>query len=339
MIRKLLIPTAAALSLFGPAAADAANAPKSDFFIPSVIAVDTTAHTGTFPLRRGSAHGKTVWYVETDTSDLGVAKAQGLVYAPMLAQLGSAVIADATSGPGGVAFAGAPDFSPVRSYIAGATGFPPASAKPGGAGDDAYSPFVRIAGQPGVVNAPIVATGDGPFDVTHHGNTEDRVVAIDTRKRTVTLALARGFVDGKAVYYLSTEASDPVAAAVERATYVPKLAKASAAGTIPIGVVVNGPLDGDAPQGLAYLALRTPLGSDATPDNVTTIGSPFNVLSLVPDLKHPYDANGYSPLWSVQVAGTAQSKRLTTFGDVAATGLKQAGFVVNCPAVAFGGSY
>jgi hypothetical protein len=29
-----------------------------------------------------------------------------------------------------------------------------------------------------VYNAPIVATGDGPFDVTHHTNTEDRVLGI-----------------------------------------------------------------------------------------------------------------------------------------------------------------
>jgi len=31
-----------------------------------------------------------------------------------------------------------------------------------------YSPFIRIDGSSVVYNAPIVATGDGPFDVVHH---------------------------------------------------------------------------------------------------------------------------------------------------------------------------
>ena len=41
-----------------------------------------------------------------------------------------------------------------------------------------YSPFIRIAGSPTVYSAPIVATGDGPFDVVHHTNTGDRVLGI-----------------------------------------------------------------------------------------------------------------------------------------------------------------
>lgn len=308
----------------------AAPAPPSAPFVSSVIAVDTTAHTATFPLHRGTVKGTTVWYVQTDASDAGVAKAQGLVYAPDLAQLGAGAIREA--------FSAAPDFSPARSYVASASGFPPASATPGGVATDAYSPFVRFPGVPGVVNAPIVATGDGPFDVVTHANTEDRVVAIDTAKMTATLVLARGLVDGKAVYYVSTEASDPVAAAVERATYAPALKNAAASATIPIGVVVSGPVDEMDAQGLAYLTLHTPLAQDATAQNAATIGSPFNVLSLVPDVAHPYDANGYSPLWSVAVAGAPQTKRLTSFADVAAL-TKPAGFVVNCPAIAFGGSY
>ncbi|HTX59111.1 MAG TPA: hypothetical protein VMH02_05485, partial [Verrucomicrobiae bacterium] len=170
----------------------------------------------------------------------------------------------------------------------------------------------------------------------HHANTEDRVVAIDTVKQTATLVLARGFVDGKPVYYVSTDASDPVAAAVERATYVPRLAKADAAATIPIGVVASGPTGSADAQGLAYLTLDTPIADDATAANAATIGSPFNVLSLVPDLQAPYAENGYSPLWSVEVVGAPQSQRLTSYADLAALA-KPAGFVVNCPAIAFGG--
>lgn len=327
-----------ALALLAVAPANADTLAKSNFFVPSVISVDTTAHTATFALHRGSSNGTTVWYIVTDTSNAMAAKERGLAYAPDLDDLGNDVIADVATKNGELEFPGAPDFSPMRSYVASPDGFPPKSAAPGAVAGPGYTPFVRLPATNGVFNAPIVATGNGPFDVTTHTNTHDRVVEIDTAKLTVTLVLARGFVDGKPVYYLSTEASDPGAAAVERATYVPQLAKAKAAAAIPIGVVVHGPLDGDAPQGLAYLALRTPLSAEATAANVATIGSPFNVLSLVPDLKNPYATNGYSPLWSAQAVGAPQSKRLTSYADVAAIS-KPAGFVVNCPAISFGGGY
>jgi hypothetical protein len=306
-------------------------------FIKSVLAVDTTAHTATFVLHHGNANGKSVWYIQTDASDAGVAKARGLDFAPDIANLGSAAIAEAKSSGDGVTFSGAPDFSPARTYVASEGGFPPKSATPGGVADAAYSPFVHIAGVAGVINAPIVATGDGPFDVERHTNTHDRVIAIDTAKHTVTLVLARGFIDGKPVYYVSTEASDPVASAVERATYVPRLAKASPTAEIPIGVVVNGPVAAMDAQGLAFLTLHTPLADDATPANVGAIGSPFNVLSLVPDTKNPYADNGYSPLWNVMAVGTPQTKRITSYAGIAPIA-RPAGFVVNCPAIAFGDS-
>ncbi len=135
---------------------------------------------------------------------------------------------------------GAPAFGPKRSYVASATGFPPTSAMPGATAGSGYTPFLKIGSA--IVNAPIVATGNGPFDVRTHADTEDRVVAIDTVKKTVTLALVKGFFDGKRVVYLSTEASDPGAATVERATYVPALK--ARAGIVPIDVVANGSRQG-----------------------------------------------------------------------------------------------
>jgi hypothetical protein len=98
---------------------------------------------------------------------------------------------------------------------------------------------------------------------------------------------------------------------------------------------VNGPVTPSDAQGLAYLTLDTPIGADATAANVATIGSPFNVLSLVPDTKNPFAENGYSPLWNVMAVGTPQTKRITTYADLAAIA-KPAGFAVNCPAIAFG---
>jgi hypothetical protein len=324
----------AAFVLIGTHVANAATEPASAFFFKSIISVDRTNHTVTLPLHRGQANGESVWYIVTDASSASVARTDGVDYAPDIAKLGDAAIAKATVRDGIAQFPGAPNFSPRRTYVASATGFPPRSAKPGSVADDAYSPFVRIDGTAGVLNAPIVATGDGPFDVTTHSNTEDRVVAIDITNRTVTLVLARGFVDAKPIFYLSTEASDPVAASVERATYVPRLAKAESAAAIPIGVIANGPQAGSEAQGLAYLALKTPLTSDATEANAANIGSPFNVLSLAPDISNPYAENGYSPLWSVFVVGERQTRRLTSYADVAPIA-KPAGFVVNCPAIAF----
>jgi hypothetical protein len=320
----------AGLALIAPAGA--ASGP----ILPSVVSVDTTNHTAVLPLFRGTAHGRTVWYIVTDASDAAIARRLHVVFSPDLAGIGDDATQTATRVGGELAFAGAPDFSPTRSYVASAKGFPPASAAPGGVADAAYSPFVRVAGEAGVLNAPIVATGDGPFDVDHHADTEDRVLAVDTAHHTVTLALARGFANGVPVYYISTEASDPVAASVERATYVPRLKNAQRSATIPIGVVADGPTDAAHGQGLAYLTLHTPLDRDATLGGAAAIGSPFNVLSLVPDVAHLYERNAYSPLWDVQVVGTAQPARLTSYAAFAAHAPAAAGFLVNCPVIAFG---
>ncbi len=334
---KRYLAAIAAVFLLSTAPSQAAQLSHSKFTIASVISVDTTTHTAIFRLRKGTAEGKTVWFIVTDASNAKLAQMLGVNYAPFLASLGLGAVQKATRNDDATfTFTTAPSFSETRTYVPGKTGFPPDSATPGGKSDNAYSPFVTLADMPGVVlNAPIVATGDGPFDVTTHANTEDRVIAIDATQGTVTLALARGFFNDKAVYYLSTEASDPVASSVERATFVPSLAKASASAEIPIGVVVNGPQTGSSPQGLAFLALRTPLADDATAANAQAIMSSFNVLSLAPDLKKPYAENGYSPLWNVMVVGTPQAKRLTTYAQIAPIA-KAAGFVVNCPVVAYG---
>jgi len=318
----------------------AALLPHSFFTITSAIDVDTTAHTVTLPLHRGVAHGSTVWYVVTDVSDAHVAKRLGVNFAPSLAQLGSAAMQTVMRrSDGTIVFAAAPDFRAMRRFEASAQGFPPKTALPGGTAGADYSPFVTVTNaMKGVVlNAPIVARGDAPSDITTHTDTEDRVVAIDVKQKRVTIVLSRGFFDGKPVYYFSPDASDPVAATVERATYAPALGKASSAAEIPIGVVVDGPA-GDAPQGLAYLTLHTPLDQDATLANASGIGSPFNVLSVAPDLARLYEPNGYTPLWTVVVAGAPQSKRLTSYADLAPLA-KPAGFAVNCPVVAYGDYY
>src|SRR6202043_2789039 len=81
-------------------------------------------------------------------------------------------------GPAVVHFQGAPDFSPTRIAEPGPTGFPLKSFSPGAVAGPGYSPFIKIAGSDVVYNAPIVAAGDGPFDVVHHTNTADRVLNV-----------------------------------------------------------------------------------------------------------------------------------------------------------------
>ncbi|GAC1611550.1 MAG: hypothetical protein NVS3B26_25540 [Mycobacteriales bacterium] len=128
--------------------------------------------------------------------------------------------------------------------VPGPNTLPATKAQPGAVGSADYSPFIRIAGSPDrriagspvVYNAPIVATGDGPFDVTHHSNTSDRVLAIHPAaaagpgqftQATVDVLVVHGFDAGQPILYISTGASDPLAAVLERATYVLLLNQAS----------------------------------------------------------------------------------------------------------------
>ena len=130
-----------------------------------------------------------MWYLLLDASDQGLAHDLGVNYAPKLANIGigcPACVQTVTEGnpspqanpfgPAVIHFAGAPDFSPTRVAVPGPTGFPLKSLQPGAVAGPGYSPFIRIAGSDVVYNAPIIATGDGPYDVVHHANTGDRVL-------------------------------------------------------------------------------------------------------------------------------------------------------------------
>jgi hypothetical protein len=333
---------AATFTLLQTAAAPAAMLPRSHIVLSSAIAVDPVAGTVTLPLHRGSAGSKIVWYIVTDSSEAADAKRRGVIFSPVLAGVGTdcaACLRRATESSSGIAFPGAPDFSPKRVFKPGPTGFPPAAAAPGATADSSYTPFLKIGDA--VVNAPIVATGAGPFDVFTHTNTADRVVRIDPVNRTVTLVLARGFANGKRVLYISTEASDPGAATIERATYVPSL-KAKG-GTIPIYVVANG-----SKQGLAYVALHGD-ALEATAANLARLASPMNILALFPIGPA---AMAYSPLWEANVAAWSAAAKaanrdvvLKSTDDITAQGssltapgggpVGPVGFVVNCPVIAY----
>ncbi|MDQ3692706.1 MAG: hypothetical protein M3464_03665 [Chloroflexota bacterium] len=319
--------------------------------------IDMEAGTVTLPLYRGQmADGTAVWYVLTDTTDHANADALGLNHSAKLAY---------ANVEGGVRTAtlendltltfdgGTVDFSPelIVSPGTGENAFPPILAEPGSVGDDAYSPLVLIENAGGhIYNAPIIAFGneadeiafcDGDVD---HGLVHDRVTAICPDEMTVTFSMVIGFSFARPVFYMSFEASDPLVATLEQATFAPALAN------IQVGfddgafsaierlfVTANGPTGADNPQ---RQGLNSALMGEGT--------GPLNVFGGVPTI-----ALDYSPLWDLnlgvwtdeaielgyrsrlidefQILGLAERGFLTG-PDGAPYG--STGFIVNCPIVA-----
>lgn len=320
------------------AAATAAELPRQQVVLASAISVDPVANTVILPLHEGEAAGRRLWYILLDSSDAADAARRGVVHAPLLARAGHVQAVSRKDGK--LHFAAAPDFGSRRLLTAGSQGFPPQQAQPGATAPDAYSPFIRVTDDSAVLNAPIVAVGDGPFDVSGHSDTADRVLAIDTEKRTVTLLLSHGFAEGRAVVYISTEASDPAAAALERATLVPLLDEGEA--SIGLLVVVNGPRgSAETAQGLQHFLFDAAAGDEAGLANAARLGSAQNILTGFPMGK---TASGYSPLWSVspvEWTGKAAERlrgQAEVYRHVADKSLRQLsppGFAVNCPVIAW----
>ncbi len=223
--------------------------PRDHLTVESALQVDLSKQTVRLPLYPGKANGQTVWYVLLDSSDAGLAHDLGINYAPKLANLGtgcpdcvqtvtleSPTLAQNPFGPAVVDFQGAPDFSPTRVATPGPDGFPLAAFQPGAVAGPGYSPFVKIAGSDTVYSAPIVATGDGPFDVVHHTNTGDRVLGVHIAgpsapgqfaESWVDILFVKGFDAGQPIVYISTDAGQPLTAVLERSTYVPALDQAA----------------------------------------------------------------------------------------------------------------
>ncbi len=247
--------------------------------------------------------------------------------------------------------------------------------------DSRYSPFIRVKGSSTVYNAPIVAVGDRKFDVERHTNTADRVLKMKLpgtpgsggfEPGSVELLLVHGLEAGKKIFYLSTEASDPVAATLERATFVPALQHAPFTGGDDflgaarerIFLFTNGETGAGNPnrQGLSHLIKDGHAGEDASLKNAGLLealrndGDALNVLGGFPSLADPRHANAYSPLWDAQL-GEWSKKALAqkldrrqndenTILNLALTrpdllsgplGTKYGSgdFVINCPTMAF----
>lgn len=325
----------AASAAFALASVIAITAPalagERELFIKSAVEHDDD--TATFPLHRGTRGGQDVWYIVLDSSDgndadrRGVNKAQKLNNARGTAAVQKVAVVD-----GVVQFPASVNFAHTRHVVPDpVSGFPPLAAEPGAVGEPGYSPLIQLPN--GIIlNAPHVANASGQAD---------KVRAIDFASRTVRILQTHGFQGGRAVKYVSTDASDPAVAALEDVTYAPALAAAPFAGgdgtdsaRASLAAFVNGQTGAANPQ-------RQGLNS-ALLDGL----DPLNVLFWNPK------QGRYSPLWDVFPAAwsasaiaTGQNRRQTDFGQVenlADQGLVTgpggapfgaANFVVNCPIV------
>ena len=266
--------------------------------------IDMEASTITLPLYKGQMEdGRAVWYILTDTSDQANAEALGLNHSAKLAYAAVGKAArNATLGTDATLTfdRGTVDFTPEHQLVPGdaPNPFPPKVAEPGSVGDADYSPLVQITNSGNAVyNAPVVA-----FDVDAaeldfcDGNVDyalvhDHVTKICPDDMTVTLELVTGFSFARPVLYLSTEANDPIAAALEDATLAPGLDDLTVgmddgafSAIERIFITVNGPTGPDNPQ-------RQGLNSALT-DQL----SPLNVFGGIPTI-----ATDYSPLWDANV--------------------------------------
>jgi hypothetical protein len=352
--------------------------PPSKFVLPSTIQVNLTTHSARLPLHRGSFQGQTVWYVLTDVSNQALAQQIGLNFAPKLGNSSRGCpgcvqdlpIPENILNAGVVEFKGIPDFSPARVLVPGPMGFPVLTAQPGARAGLFYTPYVQVSGTNIVYNAPVVAIGDGPFDVTTHTNTHDRVLAIDTTNMTVDLLVIRAFSGGKEVVYLSFDSSSEEAAVLERSTFTPVLAGlpfpdgefridgARAA----LFAFANGQTGSSSPpaQGLNHLVIDGRNAEEATLSNTALLaalrngGDARNVLDVFPTMTDPRFRLEYSPAWDLHLtfwsmaavasgANVAQTdsniiRTLATQWVVGSPGglfLRSAGIEVNCPVVAF----
>ncbi|HSC90200.1 MAG TPA: hypothetical protein VLB86_00950 [Gaiellaceae bacterium] len=313
--------------------------PRDHLTVESAIQVDLSKESVRLPLYEGRADGETVWYVLLDASDAGIAHDLGVNYAPKLGNIGigcpdciQTVTLDSPSpdqnrfGQAVVNFQGAPDFSPTRVAEPGPNGFPLAAFQPGAVAKPGYSPFIRIEGSPTVYSAPIVATGEGPFDVEHHTNTGDRVLGVHIAgpsapgqfaESWVDILFVKGFDAGQPIVYISTDAGQPLTSVLERSTYVPALDGAAYNGGDDfLGSArerlfgfVNGQVgpNNKESQGFVHLVKDGHASEDASASNTALIdalrngGDLLNVFGDFPTEKDPRHSQAYSPLWDAQL--------------------------------------
>ena len=174
----------------------------------------------------------------------------------------------------------------------------------------------------------------------------DKVLAIDYVAQTATFAQTEGLYEGHVVYYLSFEASHPMAAALEAATFAPNLNTAPGLGanggtSARAGIVafINGQTGTSNPnrQGLNSALLGE--------------GGPRNIVQEIPKNVNKGVAV-YSPMWDMHLAAWRPDQialglnvlqgdfeaisHLAQQGHITApdgSPWGPTGFIVNCPVI------
>jgi hypothetical protein len=323
----LVAALSAAVLAVGAANPLPASAHGSSVFVPSAIV--NSDHTVTLPLHHGLSPSGDVWFVVTEASDSNHADTWKSSVAQKLANAKGTKAVQRVSlrADGTIVFPATVDFSPSRVVQPGSAGFPPAAASPGAVGKPGYSPLVQLP-DGAVLNAPQLLNGTGRAD---------KVVSADLGSGRVRYALTDGFARGNAVRYISTEASDPGAAAIEDVTYAPALNAAPFAGgdgtnsaRATLAAFTNGPTGAGNPE-------RQGLNSALKGE-----GDPLNVLAWTPN------QGRYSPLWDVHLStwspgrGATRQTSVAAVADLAGQGAisgfpggtwRASGFLVDCPII------
>lgn len=331
-------------SYFGPVPSEAQRELIGPYQLLKSGPVDVEAGTIKLPLYLGHMEdGTNVWYILTDTNDEGNATALGLNFSAKLgyAVTGNAVRNATLESDATLTFeTGTVDFSPDLTVMPGSAeqAFPPSVATPGSVGDDTYSPVIRITNGGGAIyNAPVIAFGTEAEDLNFcdvspdYSLVHDHVVNICPDEMTVTMALTTGFSFGRPILYLSTEANDPMVAALEGGTMAPALSDlqigtddSAFSATERIFVATNGPTGANNPQ-------RQGLSSALLDGN-----GPLNVFGGIPTV-----ATDYSPLWDANIYAwtddaIANDFRARNLQEFEILGLAQQGWITGPNGEAFG---
>jgi hypothetical protein len=275
--RSALLRLAFAAAMFAvPAAAHAGK-----LFITSAN-VNLATETGTFPVRHGlTAAGGDVSYIVLDASTSNAAQRYGVNRSNKLANARNTVAVQKVSINNGViVFPATVDFAPDRVVVPGPGGFPPTAFQPGAVAGAGYSPLIQLPDGT-ILNAPHIANASGAAD---------KVVRFNAGPDTVEYRLTPGYVNGSKVLYISTDASDPLAAALEGATLAPQLGFAPGQGNdgtdssrAGLATTINGQTGASNPERQGF--------NSALLDGL----APLNTLAWSPN------QGRYSPLWDVHL--------------------------------------
>src|SRR5271163_2147061 len=349
------IGTAVPLSYFGPPPSSVNQSLVGPVQLLNTGQIDSKNGTITIPLYLGHMkNGTNVWYILTDVDDANVAAELGLNFSAKMTFMANAARTANFDYNNDLVFnGGTVDFSPIRSITPGAPGqeFPPSAFQPGAVGDSNYSPYVQVVNAGGVIyNAPIVAYNVNASDIefpnghVDYSKVHDEVVAIDPANMTVTLQLINGFSFGRPVWYISMDASIPLAASIEHNTFAPLMAALhlgdddSFSSPIErIFIATNGPEQGSCANPLRQ-GLSADLADGFRPNN--TLGG---IPTLALDYSPAWDANLYEWTPAAIASGYRGQLReefniLTFVADGLLTGpggapFGSAGFSINCPIV------